>query len=86
MDDAGVHRQGLGGDMPFKTPDELKTMMKSNPAMAAKYIKDAQNSGKPVVSRSNPGYGDAAKRRLAEQQKKRAAANKGIGDDEGSFY
>lgn len=63
--------------MPFKSQAELDSMMASDPKKAVKYIQDAKSMGKPVVSSKNPGYGDAAKRRLAKQMKSRTDSNKG---------
>lgn len=62
--------------MPFKSESELNKMMSSDPRKAMQYIQDAKAMGKPVVSSSNPGYGDAAKRRLEKQMKRRTAENK----------
>lgn len=65
--------------MPFKSQAELNSMMASDPQKAMQYIRDARAMGKPVVSSSNPGYGEAAKRRLEKQMRKRTAENKNEG-------
>lgn len=67
--------------MPFKSQAELDSMMASDPKKAVQYIQDAKAMNKPVVSPKNPGYGDAAKRRLVAQQKRRSDENKGIVSD-----
>lgn len=63
--------------MPFKSQSELNGMMASDPRRAMSYIQNAKATGKPVVSSKNPGYAEAAKRRLEKQQKLRSDQNKG---------
>lgn len=65
--------------MPFKSQAEMNKMMASDPRKAMQYMMDAKAMGKPVVSPNNPGYGDAAKRRLEKQMRKRTAENKNEG-------
>lgn len=72
--------------MPFKSQTELNSMMASDPKKAMQYIQDAKAMGKPTVSSKNPGYGEAAKRRLMAQQKKRSDSNKGLIADMGDSY
>lgn len=63
--------------MPFKSQAELDSMIASDPKKAVQFIQDAKSMGKPVVSTKNPGYADAAKRRLAKQLRERSLDNKG---------
>lgn len=68
--------------MPFQTQQELNAMKARDPKQALEYIEAAKAQGKPVVGKNNPGYGDAAKRRLMAQSKKRISSNKGESDHE----
>jgi len=42
----------------FQSYDELIKMASTNPKRASGYVREAQNSGRPVVSADNPGYSD----------------------------
>lgn len=66
--------------MPFKSRSEYDDMMENDPKRAAMFVKHAKQAGKPIVSKSNPGYGKppvekksamsaAAKRRLIGMKK-----------------
>lgn len=56
--------------MPFKTYAELINMTEDDPKMAQMYIAKAKQSGRPVVSPSNPGYKkNAIKRRMGRLNK-----------------
>lgn len=55
--------------MPFKNYNELIDMADEDPKMARMKVSQAKQSGRPVVSNSNPGYRQAAiSKRLAKTQ------------------
>lgn len=51
--------------MAFRNLQELIQMASSNPKQASGFVKKAQQSGRPVISSNNPGYGGNSPRQQA---------------------
>lgn len=47
--------------MPFKSQDELISMVSKNPMLAKTKIDKAKRIGRPIVDSDNPGYSDQDK-------------------------
>jgi len=53
-------------------------MSAQDPKQAMEFVKKAENSGTPVVSSKNSGYGNAAKRRMQTIQQSRKESDQEI--------
>lgn len=67
--------------MPFRSQEELSSMMKKDPTLARKKIAEARKNNLPVVSSSNTGYSDprsrAIKKRLSSMSDPDAGSSEG---------
>lgn len=52
--------------MPFRTYAEMRAMLRKDPEQAKEFVQHAKEKGLPVVSKDNPGYSSAAKRRMTK--------------------
>lgn len=55
--------------MAFKTYEELVKMASKDPKATLGYVNKAREEGRPVVDPKNPGYSEAAKRRMMQTVK-----------------
>jgi len=69
--------------MSFQTYDELINMDSNNHKRASSLVRTAQNSGTPVVSPDNPGYGSDPNARAAAMRR-RMTAKQTIRDEQKS--
>lgn len=55
--------------MAFKSYEELVKMASKDPKGTLGYVNKAREEGRPVVDPKNPGYSEAAKRRMMQTAK-----------------